>query len=87
MQRAFYIPPGGVIGAQANTQAGSAALLGATRSAMRANGKRRRSKKRAASNGSARKSAKRATWKGKKLKKGSAAAKAWGRAMKRARGK
>ncbi len=28
MQRNFYIPPGGVIGAQCNTQAGVAALMG-----------------------------------------------------------
>lgn len=84
-----FIPPGGVLGASANTMAGRAALMGTGmrgRTSGRASRTRRASSGRSSSTGRAKRSKKRA---GKRahLVAGSAAAKAWGRKMKRLRGR
>ena len=82
MQR-DYIPPGGVIGAQSNTLAAQAALIGSSRSTSSSGtGRRRRASTRSTSKPRKRKSSYKSNG---RMKKGSAAAKAWGRKMKRAR--
>jgi len=81
----FYIPPGGTMGAQANTLAARTALIGENR--RNGNGARRRARKSSARKSAAPARARRRAAKiGGRMKAGSAAAKAWGRKMKRLRG-
>lgn len=77
-----YIPPGGMLGALSNTQAGQAALMGRSGG----NGSRRtRRKSKMKMAASRKKKYKARSNGGGKMKAGSAAAKAWGRKMKRLR--